>query len=135
MEFSITINMDNAAFDDKEAELERCLKKVTRLIAVGYTEGVVHDINGQEVGAFEIEGTRPVDDERIAAYWVQDPEGDNLERFEVKQAAPPSDARTDALRSAAQMNEDEDRDDPTNVMGAYVLAVEYGCGHITTEGA
>lgn len=53
MNFTCTINMDNAAFEDPR-ELGRLLTKITAKVADGHTSGKCMDINGTSVGTWEI---------------------------------------------------------------------------------
>lgn len=54
--FRLSIDMDNAAFEDDPGELERCLRFVADLVAPGkeYSRGNIRDINGNTVGMFEV---------------------------------------------------------------------------------
>ena len=52
--FKLTIETDNEAFDYRELEIERILIDVARRVALGATEGVIADYNGNLVGKFEI---------------------------------------------------------------------------------
>ena len=56
MDFTLNINMDNAAFDEcPEIELARILQKITQEIITGLTyNNKIKDINGNTVGNFEI---------------------------------------------------------------------------------
>ena len=55
MKFELNINMDNAAFTEfPESELERCLDDVSRKVVNGETYSSVMDINGNNVGKWEI---------------------------------------------------------------------------------
>lgn len=56
MEFTMKINMDNAAFDRGDGrELARLLREAaTRLADVGESDGTLRDINGNTVGSWEI---------------------------------------------------------------------------------
>lgn len=49
--FTLTINTENAAFEDP-SELPRLLRKVASLISMGDTEGRILDMNGNTVGSF-----------------------------------------------------------------------------------
>jgi hypothetical protein len=60
MEFSLTIQTDNAAFgdgDDAEmcAELARILREVAARLEAGEDTGRVRDYNGNTVGRYSIE--------------------------------------------------------------------------------
>lgn len=53
MDFKLTINMDNAAFEDR-SELTRILRGIARRPEEGQQDGQVRDINGNTVGYWEI---------------------------------------------------------------------------------
>ena len=57
MEFKMSFNMDNAAFDSHlvEDETARILKKVSSRVEHGACEGKITDINGNTIGNWEIE--------------------------------------------------------------------------------
>lgn len=54
--FTLTINTDNAAFDDNllVSELTACADKALQRIYRGETSGNVRDTNGNTVGRFEL---------------------------------------------------------------------------------
>lgn len=53
MMFTLTIETDNAAFDeDPEDEIIRILQNVKERIDIGSKEGIVNDINGNPVGKY-----------------------------------------------------------------------------------
>ena len=55
MEFTMRIDMSNAAFDDEEAnELRRILQVVSERLAHGDVAGSCMDTNGNTVGGFVI---------------------------------------------------------------------------------
>jgi len=55
--FRLTIQCDNAAFEDEEAEIARILRRVAADVAEqGDTSGVCLDINGNVVGTFNFLG-------------------------------------------------------------------------------
>lgn len=57
MQFSMTVEMDNAAFDaDSRGELARILRRAARDLDddVTATAGRMRDINGNTVGSWEI---------------------------------------------------------------------------------
>ena len=58
MEFTLKINMDNAAFDRGEGrELARLLRAVAKRVdetGAGENDGTIRDINGNKVGSWEI---------------------------------------------------------------------------------
>lgn len=55
MKATITIEMDNAAFENRPAsELARILKDITLRVKQGDSDFSVHDINGNTVGSFNI---------------------------------------------------------------------------------
>jgi hypothetical protein len=61
MKCTIKINMDNAAFEDKNSELARILAYLSSRLAAQYTLHVGHhqpllDYNGNVVGILEIKG-------------------------------------------------------------------------------
>ena len=52
---NITMNLDNAAFeDDRSAEIRRLLTWVADLLDHHADAGVMHDINGNDVGGFSV---------------------------------------------------------------------------------
>jgi hypothetical protein len=67
VEFTLKINMDNAAFEDRPAgELAKCLNKVvdqlptwasgfTRMHGEPFYEGKIKDSNGNTVGSWQID--------------------------------------------------------------------------------
>lgn len=54
MELLISINMDNAAFEENMDELAQMLLRVDRRIKSAYTEGRLRDSNGNTVGDWRI---------------------------------------------------------------------------------
>lgn len=55
--FTLTIETENAAFKgDAATELARILRYVVKCLDNDQTLGFVHDINGNKVGKFEMEG-------------------------------------------------------------------------------
>ena len=54
-EFTMTVNLDNAAFEDDPSELVRIIKKVARMVEDGQEGNFLNDINGNKVGSFLIE--------------------------------------------------------------------------------
>jgi cytochrome c-type biogenesis protein CcmH/NrfF len=55
MQFSISIDCDNAAFkDDAHSEIARILRVVATKLEQGQTEGTCMDYNGNRVGEFDI---------------------------------------------------------------------------------
>lgn len=58
MQFTVTIDTDNAAFsgDDSGAELARILRAVAARVEDGADDGVEYDINGNRVCTFELAG-------------------------------------------------------------------------------
>lgn len=55
MELTLTMTMDNAAFEDfPGTEAARILREVAKKIENGYTDGRMMDINGNKVGEWEI---------------------------------------------------------------------------------
>ena len=55
MKAVITVEMDNAAFEDDPAgELARILRETAHKIEEGYNAGQCRDINGNQVGNFDI---------------------------------------------------------------------------------
>lgn len=51
--FTLTIDIDNAAFDpDPTAELARILRQTAARVEAGATNGAARDINGNRVGTF-----------------------------------------------------------------------------------
>lgn len=58
MQFTVTIDTDNAAFDgdDCGAELARILREIAQKVEDGADEGNAFDINGNRVGSFELAG-------------------------------------------------------------------------------
>lgn len=56
MEFTLSINMDNAAFKNiPEMVLADMLEKVGQRIERGATFGSIKDFNGNKVGTFDID--------------------------------------------------------------------------------
>lgn len=59
MRFTLTIDCDNAAFEDDDSELARIIrdvaKRVEGLSTTAAFEGTASDINGNTVGKFEME--------------------------------------------------------------------------------
>ena len=52
-QFQLTIECDNAAFEDEPTEeLARILKGISEHVGRGNTENVVFDINGNNVGSY-----------------------------------------------------------------------------------
>lgn len=59
MRFKINIETDNAALaDDGESEIVRILRKIANRIEEGERDGLVHDINGNRVGHWDVLWTR-----------------------------------------------------------------------------
>ena len=58
MKAQITVNMDNAAFDGPNAELELAgiLRDLAQRVEAGDRETTLHDGNGNRVGSFKITG-------------------------------------------------------------------------------
>ncbi len=55
MEFKVTVDMQNAAFDDGPAtELSRILKALSKAVQEGADGGNVFDLNGNKVGSWEV---------------------------------------------------------------------------------
>ena len=55
MTFTLSIDMDNAAFDDDPStELIDCLRRVAAKVCVGTIQATVLDSNGNTVGSWEI---------------------------------------------------------------------------------
>ena len=54
--FTIKMKTDNDAFchDNKESEVCRVLDYVRQMIEGGYSEGIIHDINGNNVGSWKL---------------------------------------------------------------------------------
>jgi hypothetical protein len=50
----IKIETKNAAFEEKEYECSRILRKVADQLDEGFTEGLCTDTNGNTVGAWEL---------------------------------------------------------------------------------
>ena len=56
MKFTLNINMDNAAFSEyPEDELKRLLEEIAPRAGNGKLEDTVFDINGNNVGSWDIE--------------------------------------------------------------------------------
>ncbi len=55
--FKMTISTDNAAFDGSDcyAETARILRDVATAVERGTREGVLHDINGNKIGRFDLD--------------------------------------------------------------------------------
>lgn len=57
MQFSLTIDTDNAAFEDTDSELKRCLEATARVVGCSGTfrgEGPILDVNGNTVGRWTL---------------------------------------------------------------------------------
>ena len=54
MILKITVDMDNAAFEDNSSEIARILGLVAREIQRGHTEASILDSNGNKVGKYSI---------------------------------------------------------------------------------
>lgn len=54
MDFTCKVNMDNAAFEDDDAELLRIVEDVAAKIGQGRTNGTCVDANGNTVGEWSI---------------------------------------------------------------------------------
>lgn len=56
MDFTLTINCNNAAFQDGDLheELSRILQDIASRVSSGRSKGSAVDINGNTVGTFEI---------------------------------------------------------------------------------
>lgn len=54
MTFTMTVDMDNAAFADDPDELARILAVVRGRVREGETDGRCMDVNGNRVGSWEI---------------------------------------------------------------------------------
>ena len=52
---TITINTDNAAFED-DFEIARVLKQAANLLVAGIHQGTLRDSNGNKVGQFTTKG-------------------------------------------------------------------------------
>lgn len=55
MEFKVSVNLDNAAFEGgfKASELADTLREVARLVEAGSEYGAIRDISGNTIGHFE----------------------------------------------------------------------------------
>ena len=62
-EFTMTVNLDNAAFEDDPSELVRIIKKVARMVEDGQEGNFLNDINGNKVGSFLIEKDEDEDED------------------------------------------------------------------------
>lgn len=61
MQFQMTVEMDNAAFEDGgHEELARILRKVADQVEYGNDSRACMDSNGNKVGSFEITGKKLV---------------------------------------------------------------------------
>lgn len=58
MKFTLSFDMDNAAFEGDNAgtEAARILRQVAAGVENGATEGKARDLNGNTVGSWEVEG-------------------------------------------------------------------------------
>jgi len=57
MEFTLSFNMDNAAFQfEPEQEVSRILLEVAEKVELGVTRTIIRDANGNKVGGWEITG-------------------------------------------------------------------------------
>ena len=52
MKIEITLNTDNAAFEENCTEVERILIETAQKISAGITQGILRDYNGNKVGTF-----------------------------------------------------------------------------------
>ena len=53
--FRMTVNLDNAAFQDEYQELARIIAEVSEKVGKGYLDASLRDINGKLVGMFSVE--------------------------------------------------------------------------------
>lgn len=51
--FTLEIETDNAAFEDRDFEVERILRHVAGCVGIGCEEGVILDHNGNTCGYYE----------------------------------------------------------------------------------
>lgn len=59
LQFSLTFDMNNAAFDEEPLmEAADIVKSVAVSLVEGRTSGDVHDINGNTVGVWSVTGSR-----------------------------------------------------------------------------
>lgn len=151
MKFSMQFDLDNAAFDAREAGLvggiQDVLNDINRKVGHGLTEGDVCDHNGNKIGAWAIDGLAEKLAETPAAFYVSDPGGFNIERHPLRMdrhddtEAAAADAYADARRSADALRAEtiEERteagedypDDPAHV--SFGVGVEYADGTETCE--
>jgi hypothetical protein len=54
MDFTMNVNMDNAAFESMEAQMQELFYQVRLSIKSGSKEGTVRDFNGNSVGNWNI---------------------------------------------------------------------------------
>mgnify|MGYP004077714199 CR=1 FL=1 len=54
MEFKMNVNMDNAAFENMEAQMQDLFYQVRMSFTSGNREGTVRDFNGNTVGQWKI---------------------------------------------------------------------------------
>jgi hypothetical protein len=53
--FDMSVNLDNAAFEDNNHELARIIAKVSKKVANGSLDDSLRDINGNTVGSFTVD--------------------------------------------------------------------------------
>jgi hypothetical protein len=53
-QFSMTVNLDNDAFDQNDQELARIIAEVSKKVGNGFLDGSLRDINGHTVGSFSV---------------------------------------------------------------------------------
>ena len=60
-QFTMTVNLDNDAFDQNDQELARIIAEVSKKVGMGCAQGsrlywnALNDINGSKVGSFSVE--------------------------------------------------------------------------------
>jgi hypothetical protein len=54
-QFTMTVNLDNDAFQGSDQELARIIAEVSKKVGKGFLDGSLLDINGQAVGCFSVD--------------------------------------------------------------------------------
>ncbi|MDZ7699498.1 MAG: hypothetical protein U5R49_22025 [Deltaproteobacteria bacterium] len=55
MDFVLSMNCDNAAFEEPAIEISRILRKVAGQVEAGHEAGRIMDLNGNSVGEFRLQ--------------------------------------------------------------------------------
>ncbi len=54
MNFKMTVNMDNQAFEDNQGQLNEIIETALCVLRVGNKSGICFDSNGNRVGQWEV---------------------------------------------------------------------------------